>query len=575
MQLSKEQKSAATTDSKKAMLIAGAGSGKSRTLVGRAKHLIENKGVSPYEIMCITFTRLAAKEMITRLEKEIGPQAFKITASTIHGMALKFLQTYGEIVGLRPDKITVYGTFEEQFLLKDVAKEIGFHDGHKWKKVKKGTIDHVFNTYYTTGGLIIDEYPKENILLNAFLVRCKENNALTYGTILTTFKRLIPEIAQYLNLRHILIDETQDNDPLQWSIVNDLCDCCGSDLFAVGDMRQAIFGFRGGDAEYINRNQHLFDVYNLRDNYRSSANIVEAANKLIAHNPMDLGEPMRAKKDYNGPVKEYKNMDSSAILESLKLAHAGFLKQTAVLARNHYLLKKLSRLLNDAGIKHEYIGKKSGLVRSEEFRRFHSFLKLIVNVHDNFSFLLIKDYLGISNEEYGEIRIMAVEQARSHYQIFREVSIECMWMDSAGIEDFDATIDWMKDIDFGFDTDSIFDFVYAWIIDNPAGTIEQYLVWLATFDISDEIKDESEGLQLQTIHSAKGLEFDTVIIIGLNEGVFPDSRSVKENNLVDETRLMYVAISRGIDQVILTSRPTKDKYGKENPVSRFIKWSLS
>lgn len=141
--------------------------------------------------------------------------------------------------------------------------------------------------------------------------------------------------------------------------------------------------------------------------------------------------------------------------------------------------------------------------------------------------------------------------------------------------DMDSTVDWMKDIEFPFDTEPIFEFVYAWIIDNPCGTIPQYLVWLATFDISDEIKDESEGLILCTCHAAKGLEFSTVIAIGLNDGVFPDKRDIEANDLTDSRRLAYVCFTRAEDQLILTSRPTKDKYKKDYPVSRFIKEALS
>ena len=574
MILSQEQKKAAFCDSKKALVLAPAGSGKTRVLISKIGHLIKN-GVSPYEILDFTFTRKASGELKDRLEKEVGSQAHKIKTGTIHGVALKFLQTYGELVGLRPDKITVYGSWEEQFLLKDVAKEIGFYAGKAWKKVKKGEVEEAFNLFYTTGNYH-PELLKANTLMDAFFLRCRENNALTYGTILTEFFKLIPLVSQYLNLRHILVDEVQDLDPLQWEIINKLCEYTGASLFAIGDIRQSIFSFRGADPEYLIRNKHLFDVYNLKDNYRSSANIVEAANKLIAHNPLDLGEPMKAIRTDRYDIIKLEDMDSNELLGYFKAMATVPIKQdTAVLASNHYLLKKLSRLLDEAGIKHEYIGKKTGLVRSESFRRFHSFLKLIVNHFDNFSFLLIKDYLGLYKEEYGEIRVNAVEHAKSHFRVWQGNAEAFVWMVEATYLDFDSTIDWMKDINFGFNTEEIFTFVYSWILDNPTGTISQYLNWLATFDIQDEIKDENDGLQLMTIHAAKGLEFSTVILAGLNEGIFSDSRAVKENDLTSEIRLMYVAMTRAEDQLIFTSRPVEDKYGKKSPVSRFIEWAIN
>jgi len=574
MKLSKEQQKAAYCNSKKALVLAPAGSGKTRVLISRIHHLIET-GVSPYEVLDFTFTRKASGELKERLEKEIGNQAHKITTGTIHGVALKLIQQYGELAGLRPDKITVYGPWEEQYLLKNVAMSIGYYNAKKWQKVKKCDVDAAFNLFYTTGSKNPESY-LENALMDSFFARCRENNALTYGTILTTFLNMIPDIAQYLNLRHILVDEVQDLDPLQWEIINKLCAYTGASLFAIGDIRQSIFSFRGADPEYLIRNQHLFDVYNLCDNYRSSANIVDAANNLIAHNQSDLGEAMKAKRDTGPNVEIVDNMDSARIAGLCAFYQD---QDCAILSRNHYLLKKVSGLLDDIGINHNYIGKKSDLVRSEEFRRFHSFLKLIVNPWDNFSFLLIKDYLGVSAEKYGQIRIKAVEHAKSHFEVWQGKSSEFVWMIEATYldMDMDSTIDWMKDIEWNFNPDEIFTFVYSWILDNPAGTISQYLNWLATFDIQDEMKDESDGLQLLSCHASKGLEFKTVIAIGLNENIFPDKRSVMVNDLTSERRLAYVCFTRAEDQLILTSRPLKkDESGNiTGECSRFINESIN
>lgn len=580
MKLSKEQGKPAYTESEKALVLAPAGSGKTRVLIARINHLLENKNVSSYEILSFSFTRKAANEIKERLKKQLGQVAFNITCGTIHGCALNYLQRFGELTGLTPGKITVYGPWEEQFLLKEVAMELGYHNGRTWKKIKKGDVEHVFKTFYTTGSINPDSID-ENLVMNAFFSRCKENNALTYGMILITFLKIIPDIIGYLNLRHVLADEVQDLNPIQWQIINELSK--NGSLFAIGDQRQAIFGFQGGDSEYIARNQNQFDLYNLQDNYRSSPNIVEAANKLISHNALNMGEPMTAKRQGRFEIIHLYDMDSGNFLDYFKaMATVPIKLKTAVLARNHFLLKKLSRLLTESDIKHEYIGKKTGLVRSEEFRRFHAFLKLVVNPFDNFSFLLIRDYINVSMEDYHAIRLTAVKIYKSHFQTWRDNCSEHehhwgLWFKSAEQSDISTIIDCMKDIEFDFDTEEIFNFVYSWIIENPAGTIKQYLNWLATFDVSDEIKKDPEGLQLLTMHSSKGLEFPTVIICGLNEGIFPDSRSVKENDLESEARLMYVAMTRAEDQLILTSRPLKKNEDGNitNEPSRFIKWSMS
>jgi len=574
MNLSNEQQRPVKTESNRALIIAPAGSGKTRVLTSRIKHLIENN-VSPYEIVSITFTRKAAKEMKTRLNEMLGSTANNIKIGTIHGIALKYLQQFGELVGLRPGKITVYSQWEETYLLKDVALELGYHTGKVWKGVKKGDIDRIFHTFYTTG-FINPDMVNEKIIMSAFFARCRENNALTYGTILTTFLKLIPKISNMLNLRHILCDECQDNDPLQWQIINLLCSTCDASLFAVGDFRQSIFGFRGADPEYMIRNQSQFDIYNLQDNYRSSANIVEAANNLISHNNVNIGEPMRAIRGGLINIEHVDKMDSDRIA-----GLCAFYKNnnTAILARNHWMLEKLSRLLTEANIKHEYIGKTTGLVRSENFRRFHSFFKLIVNPFDNFSFLLIREYLGLSSQDYKDIRWDATVEYDSHFNIWRDYKSDTewqKWFQSSEPGDMATIIDWMKDIEFGFDTEPIFAFIHTWMLDNYDGTIDQYLNWLAVYDVSDEIKEESEGLQLMTIHAAKGLEFPTVIIAGLNEGIFPSKQSISKNEIQEERNLCYVAFTRSRDQLILTSRPLKkDRNGQIiNDISRFIGESL-
>lgn len=582
IELSQEQAAAVFTDSKKALVLAGAGSGKTRVLTARIQNLVQNKKVSPYEILSFTFTRKASGEMQKRLESAIGPKAYNVTMGTMHGVALNYLQRFGELVGLRPGKITVYSSWEEQFLLKDVAIELGYHNGKTWKGVKKRAVDAAFHLYYSYGSWGADN-DDENEIMRAFFNRCRENNALTYGSILTTFYKLIPRIKQYLNLRHILIDETQDNDPLQWDIVNMLCHVSGASLFAVGDVDQSIYAFRGADPEYLVRNAGLFDIYRLQTNYRSDGNVVEAANRLIEHNVNRLEKTMVAFEDPQTPIQYEYDKDSAGLknlIAGLELRSPGV--KRAVLARNHFMLEKLSNLLTEAGLNHEYVGKKTTLTRSEEFRRFHAFLKLIVNPFDNFSFLLIRDYIGVSIDDYQKLRRTAVQECKSHFQTWRDSadigdsSDWWGWFKISESGDISTVVDWLKDVDFGFDPTEIFAFLYEWILQNYDKSIDDYLNWLATYDLQDEIKEDPENLQLMTVHASKGLEWTTVIVAGLNEGIFPSRQSLRNSDEMEsERRLAYVAFTRAKDQLILTSRPLDaDEDGTiKNPVSRFVKES--
>jgi len=582
MELSREQAAAVFTESRKALVLAGAGSGKTRVLTARKEYLITECKVSPHEILSFTFTRKAAGEMKKRLESAIGSKAFNVTMGTMHGVALDMLQRFGEMVGLKPGRITVYSSWEEQFLLKQVAIDLGYHSGKAWKTVKKKDVDRIFHLFYTSGARDNDAM-HENIIMDAFFARCHENNALTYGTILTKFLSVLPRIAHMLNIRHVMIDEVQDNDPLQWEIVNELCRLCKAALFGVGDIDQSIYSFRGADPGYLVRNEWEFAVYRLETNYRSDGNVVQAANQLIEQNHNRLDKTMVAFEDSQTPIRTITGMDSQGIhnlIVQLNLTGPDAIR--AVLARNHFMLEKLSTLLSESGIEHEYIGKKTALTRSEEFRRFHAFLKLVVNPYDNFSFLLIRDFVGITRDEYKDIRMRSIQEHKSHYQTWldqdnaNDLVPYAKWLKACEPSDIYTVVDLLKDMDFGFDTDPIFDFVYGWMLENIDKPIDDYLNWLATYDLQDEISENPANLQLMTIHASKGLEWPTVIIVGLNEGIFPSRHALKnEDEMESERRLAYVAYTRAEDQLILTSRPVQmDDDGRpRSPISRFLQES--
>lgn len=587
--LSPEQRAAVETTSLKSLTLAGAGSGKTRVLIKRIQHLMEAEKVSPFEILAFTFTRKAAGEIKKRLEESVGSQAHRVTMGTMHGVALNMLQRFGEMVGLRPGKITVYSRWEEQFLLKDVAMELGYHNGKTWRGVRKKDVDGVFNRFYNGphSWVPVPGTPEYEVA-GAFFDRCRENNALTYGMILKTFQDLLPKIHRMLQLKHILVDETQDNDPLQWFIVNQMCKLCGASLFAVGDIDQSIYAFRGADPEYLVRQEKDFDIYRLEANYRSAVSIVAGANRLIEHNEDRLPKTMIPVREENNATIHVKNQDSAGIAEIVGklLFNNTPPEDIAVLGRNHFLLAKLSRLLEELDLPHEYVGKTTALTNSEEFRRFHAFLKLIVNPFDNFSFLLIRDLAGISQEEYGEIRVKAAQEGKSHFQAWVSGDPSVNPFQNYTHKDFNALVEhitfWCQSLEGVEDVEG---FLLQWAEENPnikdtacdEGPVQNYLEWLATYDIQDEIEEETKGVQLMTIHASKGLEFPCVIVAGLNEGVFPSNHALKSRDEMEsERRLAYVAFTRAEDQLILTSRPLeRGKDGKiKGPVSRFVREAM-
>jgi DNA helicase-2/ATP-dependent DNA helicase PcrA len=596
MNLDPQQKRAVQTDSKSALVIAGAGSGKTRVLTERIAYLIEECKVSPSEILSFTFTRKAAQEMEERLATRTGSKARGINMGTMHGVALRMLGRFGEIVGLRPSSITIYSEWESAFLLKEVATDIGLFK-KSWKVPKKD-IDAMFSAYYERGEEP-DEHNPAKRLFDAFMVRCRENNAMTYGGLLMGLRLLIPTMAKYLHIRHILVDEVQDIDPLQWTIINEMRKAFGASLFCVGDIRQSIYSFRGAVPEYLLQHQRDFTIFELQSNYRSVPPIVESANRLMEHGKEFLGGGMLATREDgsfyllgSSHLIIQRDADSAAMAAIIERHREDpYLSKFAVLARNHTLLRKLSAELDARQVPSTYIGRKSSLTNMEEFRRFHAFLKLFVNPYDNFSFLLIKDLIGLSPSRYSDVRVNAAMDGTNHFQtwfkkekddhawghIFREGHAWTLYDLAGNIESMfgPSMSDWIGDTDYRppFDFEPALNFVWSWCHANPLGTIRQYLDWLAVWDIQDEIS-QTEGITLCTIHAAKGLEWPVVIVAGCNEGILPSKQAISAGEIEEERRLFYVAITRARDQLILTVRPevteTEDGRRFENPASRFI-----
>lgn len=590
-QLDPQQLEAVHTEAKRALVLAGAGSGKTRVLIERIGYLIEETGTSPYEIMAFTFTRKAAGEIRDRLVDRIGNRAYRITMGTMHAIALQMIQRFGEVIGLKSKQVTVYGEWESEFLLKEVAIELAVRRGNIWK-IKKGDIDKMFNAYYQTGIEPGPEHPAHD-LFRAFFARCRENNALTYGALLVGLRLLIPTLKQHSKIRHILVDEVQDIDALQWAIINEMCAAFGASLFVVGDIDQSIYDWRGAVPEYLVEHQAEFTLYRLETNYRSVPEIVYASNKLIACNVDRIPKEMVAVRE-NGNVASIasitiqENCNSELLADFFKSYGVSSTQNIAILSRIHGLLQKLDRLLTEAEIPHEYIGKDTALTNSEPFRRFHAFLKLLVNPFDNFSFLLIKDVIGISREEYSNIRIFAAKDGISHFQAWTVYGEETTYMEFfKGPNETKLLLTTQTFLikymatgalpyggnGWGFDVEPVFRFIFAWLSENPKGTIQEYLDWLATYDIQDEIKAEESPLTLLTIHAAKGLEWPVVILAGCNEGIIPSKQALKNGGIEAERRLMYVAMTRAREQLILTIRPeVTETEGRvyESPRSRFI-----
>ena len=583
--LDAEQLAATRTDSRQALVLAGPGSGKTRCITERAAWLIEERNVSPSELLLVTFTRFAANEMRTRLKDRIGRQADKVQIGTFHATALSLLRRFGDLLGYKPRALTVYSEHESDYLLKEVAIDLGVYNGKAWNP-RKGEIVKVFDRYYQEGFLPKEDHPARRVF-EEFNLRCYENNSLGFGGLMVQFRNLIPEISQYLHWKHLIQDEGHDADRLQIEILRLLQHTLNASIYVVLDLDQTLYSWRGACPDYWLDHQGEFDIFPLVNNYRSCRQIVEPASRLIEYNQDRIPCPMVATRLEEGTIKIMEGMDTEELYTKIFKRYE-FDKNTAVLARSHFLLKKLAERLDDGGIPYSYIGKKTELLSTDHFCMVHALLKLIVNPFDNFSFLVVRNLLGVSKKAYNEIRLTAAQEDKSHFKVWYDcaeiVPIRNLFqMDDGpdGVWSFREIL--LRVVDFldesgadPFFTREALSLAREWMADTPNGTLAEYLAWLATYAVQDEIREDDDRMKLMSVHQAKGLEWNRVILIGLNEGILPSRQSVEagDGEIEAERRIMFVACTRAKDTLILAVRPEQEttETGRvySNPRSRFL-----
>ncbi|WP_027185579.1 ATP-dependent helicase [Desulfovibrio inopinatus] len=567
--LNAQQREAVTVDQDKhrqVLVLAGAGSGKTRVLTERIAHLIEDCKVHPSEIVAITFTRLAAKEMKERLEARLGKNAYGLSVSTMHGLAFRLLRQFGDLLGLRTDRFTVYSSLEEDMLLKDVAEEMGGYDSasKRWK-VKRKDIAEAFAHYREHFQEPPADEPAANIV-RGFYQRCRENNAVTHDGLMIGLRQLMPRIAQYLHWRYLLVDECQDLDGQQWMIVNDVMEHCGSALFAVGDIDQSIYEWRGAIPGYLVSQAEKFHILRLEQNYRNGRTIVDAANNLIDHNANRLPKTMVPARQEEGEIGlAEKTQGQGALfenvlhinLEACIVSQARDVKSgsLAVLCRTHDLLEGTSNELDTFGIKNIHVGSASKLQNSPEFMRIHAVLKLMINPFDNFSFMVIREYCDVSRETYAQIRINAAKLGLSHFQVWKQ---SVGFSPFAGLELVDDALNVAQDW-FLPSSPVEMNFLESIVEQHDITTVSGLLEYLAFQDAQDDLSIDDETVPLMTVHAAKGLEWDNVVLIGFDDGVFPSKRNA---NIEEERRLAYVALTRAANSITIV-------HDQQKP-SRFI-----
>lgn len=495
-------------------------------------------------------------------------------------------KSYGHHIGLRYGNLTVYTPLETDIMLRYCGEMLGLYAKGKWKHGKRELDAFMAAIERGDSEETLQESPYAP-LRAAFESACRQNNALPYYGLIHGLVQLAEagKVREFTNWTYFLVDEVQDLDRMQWRALDAMLEHReGSALYAVGDISQSIYGFRGAVPEHLQSliNAGKLTVYELRSNYRSSPAIVEAANSLIRHNTSHRVLEMRTMRETEAILHCLAQLGEadSAVLANM-LAEWRGPTPPVVLCRNNRMLDKLSEELTARNVPHTRIGKRTTALHSPLFVKANAALKCIANPFDETAFLLAREGLGVDAAEYAQLRVTAADQGKAGFEVFREnLPVEMLAAMPSEGDTTAKALEWFTSGGYRFDPadgerQDFLDWLNAYASEHPVDTIAAYLDWLALADVQDELPagEEEPGILLMTCHASKGLEFPCVIIAGCNEGVLPGRQALTAEKkgdaaaIEDERRLMYVAVTRARDTLILAVRPEKE--GGEAP-SRFL-----
>lgn len=621
------------------LVIAGAGSGKTRVLTYKIAYLL-SRGMKPWNILALTFTNKAANEMKQRIGALVGDDVAKyLYMGTFHSIFSRILRVEAERLGYT-NNFTIYDESDSRSLIKTIIKEMQLDD-----KVYKPASVHSRISMAKNNLLFPDEYAKTRGLIerdveqkvpavsaiySAYCERCKKANAMDFDDLLTnTYRLLVSDNGirkKYAErFRYILVDEYQDTNSVQQKIVWLLSEE-NMRVCAVGDDAQSIYAFRGANIDNILDFQKQFAgtrLFKLERNYRSTQRIVQAANSLIRHNerqiPKDVyscnaeGDKLSVKPAYSD--REEAIIVCNEIKRIKRIDKCGY-NDFAVLYRTNSQSRSFEEAMRKVSIPYKIYGGLSFYQR-KEIKDVIAYFRLIVNPDDEEAFKRIINYpkRGIGDTTVGKIASMASENGVSLWQVICEPSLYGFKPSKATLAKLDA----FKELISGFIAKFVTADAYTLGVEvvklsgisadiyqdrtpeNVArqenveellGSIQEFVesrkeegrvddVRLTDFlqevslqtDLESDEGSDGERVSLMTVHSAKGLEFPVVFVVGLEENIFPSSLSMgSKRELEEERRLLYVAITRAERHCILTYAKNRYRYGKvemESP-SRFL-----
>ncbi len=594
------------------LVLAGAGSGKTRVLTTKLAYLVNEKGVNPYNILAITFTNKAAKEMKERAFKMLGNDAYQMQISTFHSLGLLLIRENYDKLGFDKN-FTILDSDDSLTIIKKILKDMNldpkvYNPRGIRNKISSAKNELMDSNYYSR--FANSEY--EEIVLEVFRKYEKKvlkNNSMDFDDLLLLpiklFKKYPEVLEKYQErFKYILVDEYQDTNEAQYILIK-MLSAKYKNVCVVGDLDQSIYGFRGANFRNIlNFEKDYPDakVVLLEENYRSTGNILNVANDIIKHNKQRKEKKLWTKNDDGPKIKYHRTYDekdeANYVMEEIKklIINGESKANIAVLYRTNAQSRNMEEALLRENIPYKVVGS-FYFYNRKEIKDLISYLKLIYNSNDDVSLMRVinvpKRQIGPKTIE--NLATKALDKGVSLYETidggkeleFKKLIerlkkesenisltelVELILTESGIRKELEST----KTIDAEIRLENLEEFksiTKNFEENNGVISLEEFLLEISLVSDMEEHKNNTDVVTLMTIHSAKGLEFDHVFIIGLEEGLFPHSNCLDSpEEIEEERRLCYVAVTRARKTLTLVNARRRMLYGNtnSNPPSRFI-----
>lgn len=615
--LNKQQQLAVDAVDGPILVIAGAGSGKTRVLTARICHLIEI-GVNPYNILAITFTNKAANEMKERIERQLGYS--DVWTSTFHSMCARILRMDCERIGYSKD-FTIYTDLESERVVKRILQDYPQADpknkgDYLWHISRAKTLALSPDDYYDTiKDSDSDAYNVAEVY-RRYEAELKKCNCLDFDDLLLKTVLLFstcPDVLEkYQNRFHYInVDEFQDTNKLQYDIVKMLSKKHGN-LFVVGDEDQSIYSWRGAEIRNILDFPKDFKgakVFKLEQNYRSTTSILKAANNVIKNNSNRNEKTLWSEINQDDSIEYYEAYndrdEATRVARAIDTMHrkGAPYSEMAILVRANSVTRGFEEEFNLHGIPYKVFGGFRFYER-KEIKDALAYVRIAINPSDNDSILRVVNYpkRGIGNTAVAELQNVAKDTNSTLFQVlinpgllssatakklapFTEIATELVKMQKqmsavefvqfairrSGLESSLAQSGDPEDSNRLENIEELVGAVQQFSQDNENATISDFMQSVALVSDTDSMNSD-DYVTIATVHAVKGLEFDNVFIVALEEGIFPTQRAIYSGDIEEERRLMYVAITRARKRLFVLNARQRYRFGKSEPMtqSRFV-----